>query len=153
MIDTSWFMRVRAACVFAAILGFTLCAEAAAPESRIHPQSWPQTRSKGLIDKATEARITRLIARMSLEEKVGQVIQTDIAEIEPADLRRFPLGSILAGGGSGPNKDDRAPAPVWLQAARDYRAVSLEARPGHTPIPRMLGIDTADGHCNIRRAT
>src|SRR5689334_22931849 len=132
MIDASRFMRVRAACActVTAIVAFSVTAQAVAAESKVHPQSWPQARSPGLVDRATETRITRLIARMSLEEKVGQVIQTDIAEIVPDDLRRFPLGSVLAGGGSGPNKDDRAPAQVWLQAVRDYRAVSVETRTG-----------------------
>lgn len=152
MIDTSRSMRVRR-CAFAAILGFTVCAGAAGAETKVHPQMWPQAHSKGLVDPATEARIGKLIARMSLEEKVGQVVQTDIGEITPADLRRFPLGSILAGGGSGPNKDDRAPAPVWLQTARDYRAVSVESRPGHVPIPLLFGIDAVHGHGNIVGAT
>ena len=52
----------------------------------MHPQSWPQAHSRGLVDAATEARIDELLARMSLEEKVGQIIQTDIGAIVPEDL-------------------------------------------------------------------
>ena len=34
---------------------------------------------------------------MTLEEKVGQLVQADIASVTPDDLRTYPLGSILAG--------------------------------------------------------
>ncbi len=114
-----------------------------------HPQLWPATRSRGLIDAGTEARITVLLARMSVEEKVGQVIQTDIDSITPKDLRRYPLGSILAGGGSGPNGNDRSPPAAWVQLSRDFRAVALEARPGHEAIPLLFGIDAVHGHNNM----
>lgn len=121
----------------------------AAPPGVAHPQLWPQTHSRGLIDADTETRITAMLARMSVEEKVGQVIQTDIGSIKPEDLRRYPLGSILAGGGSGPNGNDRSPTPAWVQLARDFRTVALEARPGHEPIPPLFGIDAVHGHNNI----
>jgi beta-glucosidase len=62
----------------------------------------------GLIDAPSEGFISDLLARMSLEEKVGQVIQTDIASIKPDDLRRYPLGAILAGGNS----------PLWSAKTR-----------------------------------
>ena len=149
MIDESRPLRQLAACVCVAIIGSAGSAATVTSVDAVHPQSWPQAHSRGLIDAATEARIGALLSHMSLEEKVGQVIQTDIGAIVPQDLRRYPLGSILAGGGSGPNSDDRAPAAVWLQASRDYRAVSLEARPGHTPIPLLFGIDAVHGHGNI----
>jgi beta-glucosidase len=81
-----------------------------------HPALWPRARSSGLIDARTEARITRLMARMSLEEKVGQVIQADIESIQPADLRQYPLGSVLAGGDPVPaGGDANAPARAWFE--------------------------------------
>ena len=64
----------------------------------MNPEQWPQARSRGLVDAATEARIGELLAKMSLEQKVGQIIQTDISAVVPEDLTRYPLGSILAGG-------------------------------------------------------
>lgn len=115
----------------------------------VHPDRWPAARSAGIVDPATEERITALLASMSLEEKVGQVIQTDISSIEPQDLRRYPLGSVLAGADSGPQGNDRAPAAAWLELAREFRAVSTEPRPGHVPIPVLFGIDAVHGHNNI----
>jgi len=115
----------------------------------VHPTLWPSTHSVGLEDPRREARIEAMLARMSLEEKVGQVIQTDIGAVEPADLRRYPLGSILAGAGSPPRGVERAPASAWLSLVREFRAVSVEARPGHTPIPVIFGIDAVHGHNNL----
>ena len=114
-----------------------------------HPALWPGAHSRGLVNAATEQRIDAMLARMSLEEKVGQIIQTDIGSITPADLRRYPLGSILAGGGSGPYGNDRAPAEDWLRLTREYHAVALETRAGHEPVPLLFGVDAVHGHNNI----
>lgn len=119
-----------------------------------HPQLWPRAASPAAItDAKTEAFITGLLAHMSLEEKVGQTIQGDIASITPDDLRRYPLGSVLAGGNSGPGGDDRAPAATWVRQIEAFRAVATEVRPGHTPIPLIFGIDAVHGHNNIIGAT
>src|SRR5678816_1925927 len=149
MIRESWLRCLGAVCACAAIIGSAASAAAQPATEGVHPQNWPQAHSRGLVDAATEARTTELLARMSLEEKVGQLIQTDITAIVPEDLRRYPLGSILAGGGSGPNGDDRASADAWLQWSRALRAVALEPRPGHTPVPVLFGIDAVHGHNNI----
>jgi beta-glucosidase len=114
---------------------------------------WPAVADAGLVDAAVEARITALMARMSLEEKVGQTIQADIASIQPEDLRRYPLGSVLAGGNSGPGGNDRAPREAWLALAQAFHEVSTEARPGHTGIPVIFGVDAVHGHNNVFGAT
>jgi beta-glucosidase len=119
-----------------------------------HPDLWPVAASPAAItDPATEARITQLMAGMSLEEKVGQTIQADVASITPDDLRRYPLGSLLAGGNSAPHGDNHAPPADWLAMIRAYRAVADEARPGHTPIPLIFGIDAVHGHGKFVGAT
>jgi beta-glucosidase len=115
----------------------------------VHAQQWPAARSAGLVDAATEQRIAALLQQLSIEEKVGQVIQADISTIKPDDLRRYPLGSILAGGNSGPYGDERATPATWLRLAREYHAVAIEPRAGHVPIPLMFGIDAVHGHNNV----
>src|SRR6478736_4249600 len=66
-----------------------------------HPAQWPAAASPAAItDAKTEAFISELMKKMSVEEKVGQTIQGDIASMTPADLEKYPLGSILAGGNS-----------------------------------------------------
>jgi beta-glucosidase len=129
-------------------------AHAAEPPGTPHPALWPKAHSPaGMTNPETEARVTALMARMSLEEKVGQVIQADIGSIKPEDLKTYPLGSILAGGNSGPGGDDRASAQRWLDELKAFRAISLEQRPGHTPIPTMFGLDAVHGNNNIPGAT
>ena len=137
-------------------LGTALMAQtlAAQTPAQAHPALWPQARSTGLVDPATERRITALMARMTLAEKVGQMIQADIASITPEDLRRYPLGSILAGGSSPPlGAPDRSPAAPWLATARAFDAVAQEHRAGHTPIPLIIGIDAVHGNNNVVGAT
>ena len=136
----------------ATALSFGMSTGAAAPAaapSPVHPQLWPATHSVGLVDAATEAKIDALIAQLSPEEKVGQVLQADIGSINPEDLRQYPLGSILAGGNSGPHHDDRAPAADWLALTRAFHAVAMEERPGHVRIPLLFGVDAIHGHSNL----
>ena len=113
---------------------------------------WPASRSPAaMTDAQTEAFVAALISRMTLEEKVGQVIQADIGSITPADLARFPIGSILAGGNSAPGADERAPAAAWVALAREFRAAAA-ARPG-ARVPLLFGIDAVHGHNNVVGAT
>ncbi|WP_067732562.1 glycoside hydrolase family 3 protein [Novosphingobium naphthalenivorans] len=120
----------------------------------VHPERWPAAKSPGLIAPETEAQITAIMARMSLREKVGQMIQADTASIKPEDLREYPLGSILAGGNSPPlNAPDRSPASAWVATARAFNAVATQKRPGHEPVPIMFGIDAVHGNSNVVGAT
>ncbi|CAN5424864.1 exo 1,3/1,4-beta-D-glucan glucohydrolase [soil metagenome] len=119
-----------------------------------HPVQWPVAASPAAItDAKTEAFISELMNKMSLEEKVGQTIQGDIASMTPADLEKYPLGSILAGGNSAPGGDDRASPKAWTDLIDAYRKQALTARPGHAPVPILFGIDAVHGHNNIVGAT
>ena len=122
-----------------------------APAARAHPAAWPAARSPAAItDAATEQAITALLARMTVEQKVGQVVQGDISSVTPADLAHYPLGSILAGGNSGPYGDERADAATWAKLVQDYRAASLKAGAG---VPILFGVDAVHGHSNVPGAT
>ena len=58
-----------------------------------------------------EALIRRIVAGMTLEQKVGQMTQPNIWSITPDDVRRYYLGSILNGGGAWPgNRKDASVA-------------------------------------------
>jgi beta-glucosidase len=119
-----------------------------------HPALWPRAASPAAFtDAATEARITKLIARMSVEQKVGQTIQADISAITPADLDRYPLGSVLAGGNSGPNGNERSTPAQWRDLVRAFREASLRPGKGRVPIPILFGVDAVHGHSNIPGAT
>ena len=91
-------------------LGAALCALAAAApaqtagteEASADGGRWPAVHSRVTHDPAIEARIDGLLARMSVEQKVAQVIQPDIASITPEQYARYNFGSILAGGNRDP---------------------------------------------------
>ena len=119
----------------------------------VNPELWPRAQWPYQADPAIEARIAALLARMSLEEKVGQVIQADIASVTPAQARRYHLGSILNGGNSAPGGDEFAPAAKWLALADAFYAASVDQRGGRTAVPLMWGTDAVHGHSNIVGAT
>jgi beta-glucosidase len=152
--------RARPLCAAAAgLLLAALPAGAArqtAPTAGVaHPERWPRAHSVGLDDAATEAFVTALMARMSVAEKVGQIIQADLDSITPEDLRDYPLGALVAGGNSAPLGGDLrdAGAQRWLASARALHAMSMQARAGHTAIPILFGIDAVHGNDKVRGAT
>lgn len=124
-----------------------------APAAAVNPEIWPEANWPFPRDPATEARIADLIRRMSVEEKVGQVVQADIASITPDDVRRYHLGSVLNGGNSAPGNDEFAPAPKWLALADAFYDASVDKRGGRVAVPVMWGTDAVHGHSNIVGAT
>jgi beta-glucosidase len=118
------------------------------------PDRWPVAKSPAAImDAASERMIDRLIARMTIEQKVGQVIQADISTIKPSDLGRYPLGSILAGGNSGPYGNERGSAADWNRMVGEFRAASMKPGAGGVAIPILFGVDAVHGHSNLPNAT
>ena len=47
--------------------------------------------------------IDELINKMTLEQKVGQIIMPDIDEVSPDEAKEYHLGTLLNGGGKFPN--------------------------------------------------
>src|SRR5688572_28818444 len=123
----------------------------AAETAGIHPENWPRVRGAAAADAAQEARIEVLLRAMTLEQKVGQLIQADIGSIRPEDLRRYPLGSILNGGNSAPGGNEFAPASEWLALADAFYEASLAYGPDAVPV--IWGTDAVHGHNNVVGAT
>ncbi len=120
----------------------------------VHPDLWPAAKSPAAItDAATEKRIDALLAKMTVEQKVGQLIQGDISTITPMDLETYPLGSILAGGNSGPNGNERSSAADWAKLVGEFRAVSMKPQANGVAIPIIFGVDAVHGHNNVPGAT
>ena len=129
--------------------------DSAPPVSAVaHPQHWPRAHSpEAITDPATERRITRLLSRMTIEQKVGQLVQADISTIEPTDLAHYPLGSILAGGNSGPYQNERAGPADWHRLVESFRSASRTPAKNGVAIPILFGIDAVHGHSNLPGAT
>ncbi len=95
-----------------------------------------------------------LLARMSLEHKVAQIIMPDIGSITPADVKQYRFGTILNGGNSGPYGNDKAPAADWLKLADEYWEASSAPLPDGEPvIPAIWATDAVHGHANVIGAT
>ncbi|HEV8442024.1 MAG TPA: exo 1,3/1,4-beta-D-glucan glucohydrolase [Steroidobacteraceae bacterium] len=124
---------------------------AAKPEdpTAVHPEIWPSPKWPFAKDGALEAKVAALLKKMTLEEKVGQVVQGDIASMKPEDMKKYHLGSILAGGGSSPGGNEWAPPKEWLKLADEFYAASIDTSNGGVGIPMIWGIDAMHGHSNI----
>lgn len=121
------------------------------PSARANPMAWPTSSSPSAItDAKTESQIGAILARMTIEEKVGQMIQADISAITPEDLPRYPLGSILAGGNSGPFGNERADAASWGRMVSAFREASIKSG---ARVPILFGVDAVHGHSNLPSAT
>ena len=121
--------------------------------ARIHPEIWPKQDSPFKLNKRLEARVTALVSQMSLEEKVGQIIQADIGSITPDELREYHLGSVLNGGNSAPGGDNRTTPAAWVALADEFWLASTDKKGGRTGIPALWGTDAVHGHNNIVGAT
>lgn len=127
--------------------------ETPADAGAIDPANWPDTAWPLAEDAALEQRITDLMATMSVEEKVGQIVQGDIADVTPEDVRKYRLGSILAGGNSDPGgRYDASPAE-WLALSDAFWEASMDTSGGGKAIPVIFGIDAVHGQSNIVGAT
>jgi beta-glucosidase len=90
------------------------------------------------------AQADALLAQMTLDEKIGQMVQVDMAAIHnKADIQKYFLGSMLSGGESDP-ADNRP--QTWLKAVNEYQSWALKTR---LKIPLLYGIDAVHGHNNI----
>ncbi|KAM4091360.1 hypothetical protein ACJW30_09G130600 [Castanea mollissima] len=94
------------------------------------------------------ARIEDLMSRMTLEEKIGQMVQIDRSVASAGVMKKYFIGSVLSGGGSVPAKE--ASAKTWVNMVNEFQKGSLSTRLG---IPMIYGIDAVHGHNNVYKAT
>lgn len=88
---------------------------------------WPLIHSAIKKDPEIEDKIAEILAQMTLEEKVGQMIQPDIRNVTPEEAKEYKLGSLLNGGGGWPNSDKYATAKDWALEADKYFLALEEA--------------------------
>ena len=94
-----------------------------------------------------------LLTTLTLEQKVGQMIQGEIAHVTPDDLRKYGLGSVLNGGGSFPGGEKNASIDDWLALADAFYQASIDTTEGSAGIPVIWGTDAVHGHNNVVGAT
>jgi hypothetical protein len=85
-----------------------------------------------------------LLAKMSLDEKIGQMTQADQQFLKDArDIETCYLGSLLNGGDSDPKTNS---LQDWTDMYDRYQSQTLKTR---LAIPLLYGVDAVHGHSNV----
>ncbi|MDB5046876.1 MAG: beta-glucosidase-like glycosyl hydrolase [Deinococcus sp.] len=110
-----------------------------------------------------DTRVQDLLSRMSLEEKAGQLVQTNLTRLmagngytrgplDPAQLSAVlgeaHVGSVLSGGGFAPVPNTPA---AWAEMTNALQRYALDSTP--LRIPLLYGTDGVHGHNNVPGAT
>jgi len=92
---------------------------------------------------AYDAEAKALLGTMTLEEKVGQMVQAEQDQVKEGDVAAYFLGSLLSGGNSDPKTNS-------LQDWTDlYDRVQSQTQKTRLKIPLLYGIDAVHGHNNV----
>ncbi|CAL5428415.1 unnamed protein product [Camellia sinensis] len=92
--------------------------------------------------------IRDLMNRMTLPEKICQMMQLERVNATPEIMRDYSIGSLLSSGRSIPRP--QATAEDWINMVNAFQNGSLSSRLG---IPMIYGIDAVHGHNNVYKAT
>jgi len=91
-----------------------------------------------------DTRVRDLLSRMTLDEKIGQMVQADLGAVtNAADVQKYALGAMLSGGNSKPPENNPA---TWLKTVNEYESWALKSR---LKIPLLYGIDAVHGHNDV----
>src|SRR6185295_17028829 len=123
------------------------------PPTSSQTNLWPGVDSGAPRDPQIEARVLELLHRLTLEQKVAQMVQADIRYFTPEDMRVYHLGAILNGGGAFPHDNKHATVSDWVALGDRYFDASVQSSGGAVGIPVVWGTDAVHGHNNVLGAT
>ncbi len=135
------------------VFGELIFYEIGQPEAaRIEPQGGmteelPAIEADALYKQADAPiaeRVEDLLARMTLEEKIGQMTLIEKGSVRGNDVTNFALGGLLSGGGGSP--EDGKEAENWAAMVDAFQQQALDTRLG---IPLIYGVDAVHGHSNV----
>ena len=105
--------------------------------------SLSQSKPKSFL--AYDAQAKEILAEMTLDEKIGQMIQSEYVGMrDKNDVRKYFLGSVLMGGNSDPEAGNGLQA--WTDVYDEIQSLAMKTRLG---IPVMYGVDAVHGHSNV----
>lgn len=110
----------------------------------------PSTDAQPYLDPETpmEERVENLLSLMTLEEKIGQMTQTERGQFaggNAANIATYRVGSVLSGGGS-------APGPTVTDWTTMFNTFQTQALSTPLGIPLLYGVDAVHGHNNLHGA-
>ena len=124
-----------------------------APSQQENIDVWPTLDIEVKRSAEDEARVKALLADMTLEQKIAQMIQPEIRDITVEDMRQYGFGSYLNGGGAFPNNNKHSTPQDWIALAESMYQASVDASLDGSSIPTMWGTDAVHGHNNVIGAT
>ncbi len=83
-----------------------------------------------------DAQAKALLKKMTLDEKIGQMLQPDEGSIKLDDIEKYHLGSVLSGGDTDPKSGNDLQS--WTNLYDGIEARSLKTR---LKIPLIYGVD------------
>ena len=89
----------------------------------------------------------KLLAQMTLAEKIGQMTQGEQNTLREGDIEKYSLGSLLCGGSSDPKAGNSLGA--WTDLYDGFQRQALKTR---LAIPILFGVDAVHGHNNVLNA-
>jgi beta-glucosidase len=119
----------------------------------VHPKLWPESKSPIGLDAKIETRIDGLLKQMTVEEKVGQVVQPEWKSISPAEVAQYHIGSIENGGGAVPGGNKHSSVQDWVNLIEPYYDASVDPERNRIIIPVIWASDAVHGHNNVYGAT
>jgi beta-glucosidase len=100
----------------------------------------------------TEQRVNNIVDAMTLEQKIGQMIQGNIKHVAPADVSKYYLGAVFHEGGHW-LAGNQSSVDDWLRLADAYYEASIDKTQGGAGIPIIWGSDAVHGLNNLKGAT
>ncbi|HZF32016.1 MAG TPA: glycoside hydrolase family 3 N-terminal domain-containing protein [Gammaproteobacteria bacterium] len=113
--------------------------------------SWRGATAQGAPARwsALDGAVRPLLARMTLDEKLGQMAQGELNQIkDEGDVERYFLGSVLSGGDADPKEGNGLVA--WADTIDRLIERSMRTR---LKVPILYGVDAVHGHSNVEGAT
>jgi beta-glucosidase len=126
---------LRTAAVLAALIALALLATRSDTSAADAPKPF----------SSFDAQVKPLLARMTLDEKIGQMTEPEQDAIKDlTEIERYDFGSVLSGGSSDPKEGNS------LQAWTDlYDRIQAHTAASRLKIPLLYGIDALHGHNNL----
>lgn len=148
-------MRFRLPAILSslALTGVTMVAAPMTPSNPLSPLHHLTSTAKAAVLPYKDPtlpvadRVTDLLGRMSLDEKIGQMTQAERTNATTSDVTNARLGSVLSGGGSAPSPNN---ATSWANMYDGFQNAALATPLG---IPILYGADAVHGHNNVVGAT
>jgi beta-glucosidase len=128
-------MKIRSVALLCLVASLAVPVFLAAPPADAPPRKF----------SSFDPQIKPLLAKMTLDEKIGQMTQPDQEYVKDlSDIENLALGSILSGGSSDPKEGNSLKA--WTDL---YDRIQQHTQKSRLKIPLLYGIDAVHGHNNL----